>query len=224
MTDRTPLSNERKLFASALEVAQPDAVEGVSLRAGLTTLEFAGIIWLIMGFVTNGVFLISILLMEEREKKTLEALLLAPVSYADLVTSKSMVGVVYSVLSGLLLLLKQGSLTHDVGAILLMLVLGSLALSLIGVLLGSLANNLQTLNSYGGLLIFPLSLPTMLGLLGPNQYVQYFQFLPTYHLTYGLALALSGQSSQMGWSLAWLTIECLALFALVLLVLKRREY
>ena len=214
---------EKSPIVSSVEVLLPETDSGVSLRGGLGLDKYTIVLWLVMGLATNGVLLVPTLVMEERERKTLDALLLSPLSYADVICSKALVGVFYSVLSGLLVLLLQGGLQNDIWSLLAILLMGSMALSLLGVLVGGLAKNLQTLNSYGGLLIFPLILPAMVGVLGPNRFVQYLQFLPTYHLTQGIALAMNGKGSQIGLNLAWLIIQCFVIFFVVVWSLRRRE-
>jgi len=208
---------------SSIKVLQPDIEQGISLRGNLKMNQFAVVMWLVMGLVSNGIMLVPTLVVEEREKKTLDALLISPASYSDVAMSKALVGVIYSMASGSFILFAQGGLTENIMFTLMLLLIGSLALSFLGLLVGSLAENIHTLNSYGSLLIFPLTLPAIIGILGPNPYIQYLQFLPTYHLVQGIAFAMSGQSESILPNFIALVIECFVIFCAVVWSLKRRE-
>jgi ABC-2 type transport system permease protein len=217
------LSPNPSPITSSIEVLQPDIEQGISLRGNLSMDQFAVVMFLVMGLVSNGIMLVPTLVVEERERKTLDALLISPASYSDVAMSKSLIGVIYSIAGGAIVLFVQGGLAGNIMFTLLLLLIGSLALSLLGLLVGSLAENIHALNSYGSLLIFPLTLPAIIGILGPNPYIQYLQFLPTYHLVQGIALAMNGQAEKITPNLIILTIECFVIFGTVVWSLKRRE-
>jgi len=217
------LSPTAQSFSASVEVMQPNSEEGISLRGNLKPSQFTVIIWLTMSLVGNGLMLVPTLIIEERERKTLDALLLSPASYSEVALSKALVGLTYSLLGGLVMLFIQNGLTGDVAFLLVILVAGSLALNLLGLLVGGLAKNIHTLNSFGSLLIFPLTLPAMLGLLGPNPYIQYLQFLPTYHLVQGIAYAMNGQGDKILFNVFVLSLECAVIFGAVVWSLKQRE-
>ena len=217
------LSPNPSPIMSSIEVLEPDIEQGVSLRGNLGMDQFAVVMFLAMGLVSNGIMLVSTLVVEERERKTLDALLISPASYSDVAMSKAVVGVIYSIAGGSVVLFTQRGLTGNIMFTLLLLLIGSLALSLLGLLVGSLAENIHALNSYGGLLIFPLTLPAIIGILGANPFIQYLQFLPTYHLVQGIALAMDGQAEKIISNLIMLTIQCFVIFGAVVWSLKRRE-
>ncbi len=217
------LSSIPSPIKSSIEVLQPDLEQGISLRGNLSLDQFAVVMWLVMGMVSSGIMLVPTLVVEERERKTLDALLISPASYSDIAMSKALVGLIYSTAGGSLVLFTQGGLTGNIMFTLVLLLIGSLTLSLLGLFVGSLAENIHALNSYGSLLIFPLTLPAIIGILGPNPYIQYLQFLPTYHLVQGISLAMNGQAEEITPNLIILTIECIIIFGAVVWGLKRRE-
>jgi len=66
-------------------------------------------LFLSMGLIITGVYVVPAILVEEKEKHTLEAVLVTPASFPDLVAGKALVGIVYSLLSaGIVLLLNHG--------------------------------------------------------------------------------------------------------------------
>lgn len=176
-----------------------------------------------MGIVGNGVMLVPTLIVEERERKTLDALLLSPLSYSDFAIGKAIVGVVYSVVSSALILLVQGGLSGDIFLMAMLIILGSLSLSFFGVLVGTLVENLHVLNSYGSIFVFLLTLPALIGMLGSNPIIQYLQFLPTFPLVDGIVKIVSGQNQIALPSLLLLCIHNILILGAVILSLKRRQ-
>ena len=207
----------------SVEVLKPEARQGISLRGDLPVDQYLIVLWLIMGLVGNGVMLVPTLIVEERDRKTLDALLLSPASYYDVAVGKALVGVLYAVISGVLILLAQGGLSGNIFVMLALIVMSGFALSLLGLLLGVLSKNLHVLNSYASLWIFLLILPTLIGMIGPNPVIQYLQFLPTYSLTQGIVYNISGHTEKALQSLIVIFLESLLILGVVAWSLRRRE-
>lgn len=204
-----------------VKILEPMRTNGISLRGDLDIDQYAIVLWLIMGIVGNSVMLVTTLIVEEKERKTLGAILLTPATYLEVATSKALVGVLYSAISSFLIIGVQGKLAGDIFFIIALILLGSFSLSLLGVLIGNLSKNLHVLNSYGSLFIFLLTMPTFIGMLGPNPMVQYLQFLPTYFLTQGFVYVLSGRSGQAGPDLIALSFYCFLALMVVSWSLKK---
>ena len=101
-------------------------------------------LWLVMSLVTTGIYVVPALLVEEKQSRTLNAVLTTPAGYRELVLAKAGVGLIYGLLSsGLILALNEG-LGNNVGLVIGAVFLGALVLVGLGLLL--------TLNS--GLLFF----------------------------------------------------------------------
>jgi len=211
-----PIKTETKILVQ-------NAKPGISLREDLPINQYAIVLWLITGLVGNGVMLVPTLLVEEKERKTFDALLLSPASYYDIISAKALVGVLYCVISSILILLAQGGLTGSFWLALSLIIAGSFLLSLFGLLLGNLSENLNTLNSYGGLFVFLLTLPAFAGLLGPNPVIKYLQFLPTYFLTQGIVSVASGQTDKALLSLTVILAECFITLGVVVWGLKKNK-
>lgn len=215
-------SNPLPIISSTI-ILKPDTLPGISIREDLSIDQYAIVLWLVMGIVGNGVMLVPTLIVEERERKTLDALLLSPLTYTEFAIGKAVVGVVYSIASSVLILLVQGGLSGDIFFIAVLIILGSLSLSFFGVLIGTLVENLHVLNSYGSVFVFLLTLPALIGMLGPNPFIQYLQILPTYPLVDGIVKTVSGQNQIAIPSLVLLCIHSALILAAVTLSLKRRQ-
>lgn len=217
------LSSNPLPINSSTKILKPDTSPGISIRGDLSLDQYAIILWLVMGIVGNGVMLVPTLIVEERERKTLDALLLSPLSYSDFAVGKAIVGVVYSVVSSVLILLIQGGLSGNVFLMTVLIILGSLSLSFLGVLIGALVENLHVLNSYGSIFVFLLTLPAFIGMLGPNLIIKYIQFLPTYPLVDGIVKIVSGQNEIAMPSIALLGVYSFLILGAVVFSLKRKQ-
>ncbi|MBM3151169.1 MAG: ABC transporter permease [Chloroflexi bacterium] len=206
---------------TSITILEPDILPGISLRGDLSIDQYALILWLVMGMVGNGVMLVPTLIVDERERKTLDALLLSPASYSDVAAGKAIVGVIYSLVSSSLILLVQGGIPGNYLLLAALIFGGSLSLSLLGLLIGNLAKNLHALNSYGGLFVFLLIFPAVIGLLGPNPIIQYLQFLPTYPIVQGIVQIVSGQAEKAWPSLFMVLGQCLLISVAVVWSLSR---
>jgi len=156
-------------------------------------------LWLVMSLVTTGVYVVPTLLIEEKQSWTLNAVLTTPASYGELMLAKASVGLVYGLLaSGLILGLNDGFATNA-GLVIGAVLLGALVLVEVGLLLGSLFDDMVTLNTWSTLVMLALMLPGVLyglstsGLfrLGILQWI--VRLLPTHYILEVVYIALSGQ-------------------------------
>lgn len=204
-------------------VLQPEVTPGISLRGNLSIDQYAIVLWLVMGIAGNGVMLVPTLIVEERERKTLDALLLSPASYVDIVTAKALVGALYSFVSSGLIISIQGGFPGRAFSLVVLILLGGFSLSLLGVLIGNLSENLHVLNSYGSLFVFLLVLPALVGMLGPHPLIQYLQFLPTFPLTQGISRTLEGSNEGITGNIILLFFQTLIILGAVVFSLRRHQ-
>lgn len=193
------------------------------LRGTLSIDQYAIVLWLVMGIVGNSVMLVPSLIVEERERQTLDALLLSPATFAEIIAAKAAVGVCYSLIgSAVILAMQRVNITQTLLIIMLVL-LGSFTLSLIGVMIGVLSNNIQTLNSYGNVFVFILMFPSLAGMIGNNPILSYTRFLPTYSLTQGISQILTENFHNTITNSIIIAIQTLLIFSLVIFVLHRQR-
>ena len=203
------------------------APQNAGLLAG--SLGFKGafaILSMVLLLATLGVFMVPVSIIEEKETRTLDALMVAPVSYVDLIAAKAIAGLVYALLmDGVVLAANQAFVAANLAVLIGVLGLGSLVVVMLGLLMGSLFNSMQSLNVWSTFAMIPFLGPLVLGFL-PNAPLQNVSpLLPSYHLVQGLRLALEPGADLSGLAqhLVVLAITA-AVFSLgVLWLLRRRE-
>ena len=168
---------------------------------------------------------VPVILAEETEKKTLDALVLIA-SHADVIAAKALVGLAYVVATVGLQLGLTGLWPEDpvvFGAAVL-----TLGVTLIGfgLLLGSLFRNANQLNTWSGFLLMPVIAPVFLvGLPVPDRVEAVLSALPTSQAT---RLALNGLSGQALFADPWLSFGVViawgvVAYLLLLSLLQRRQ-
>ena len=150
-----------------------------------------------------GTSLVPGLLAEEKEKKTLRMLMVAPASFADIVAAKLLVGLVYQLLLALLVLTIKGGFAGQVPLLLLFVLLGSIFSVSLGLLLGSIFSTTTTAGAFSGMLSFIYILPVFFVgpfalLLAGSSFTQAIKALPTYYLADGATNAIQSQSTFSG--------------------------
>jgi ABC-2 type transport system permease protein len=155
-------------------------------------------------------------LVEEKEKRTLQAVLVTPTSMGEVLVSKGLFGWLLAVLAGIITLAMNGVLDDAPAVTLLAVALGGVMMAQLGLLLGAWAPDTNTLFAAwkGGatLLIYPVAffvwpgLPTWPARVGPTYYVL--------HPVYASSVEGAGLPEVWGELLVALLL-CLALVPLV---------
>src|SRR6185503_20272297 len=115
---------------------------------------------LLLTFAMTGALVVPLLLVEEKEKRTLDFLLTSPASLGEIIAGKALTGVVYSFLIAGLLLALNSRLIGDWPLTLLTVLLGILFLVAVGLFMGSLFQNTMQVNTWAGLILFVLLAPS----------------------------------------------------------------
>jgi ABC-2 type transport system permease protein len=203
----------------------PTAGPGSALR-GLPLQAYLLVMWSMMGIAMVGMYMVPTLLVEEKERKTLDAVLVAPVSYVDLIVGKALVGVVYAVLSaGLVFVLNPSVRVDSILALIGIGLLSALFATLIGLWFGGMVDNTQSLNTWSGFPLLAFLLPAIVGGLPNSPLWSVLQFFPPTHTLEGISRAITGESlDRIGVNLLALLIGCLLAGGLVWLSLRQREH
>lgn len=188
-------------------------------------------LWLLMSLVTTSVYIVPALLIEEKQSRTLNAVLTTPASYKTMVLAKAGVGFVYSLLGGASILYLNGGFETNAAWVMGVVFLGSVVLVEMGLLLGSLLNDMIALNTWSTLIMLLLMLPGALhglltsGLFRLDSLQRVVRLLPTHYILEMICAALSDQiiAGRMGTDLALLIGLAILLFFLIVAVLRRRE-
>jgi len=119
-------------------------------------------------FIT-GALLAPILLMEEKETHTLEALLVSPARYGLVIGGKALAGLFYCLTAAVIVFALNLRMVNLWGLAFVAVLSGSLFTVAVGLLMGSLFENLTAMNAWLGLLMGVMTLPVFLGgVLGSN--------------------------------------------------------
>ncbi len=98
---------------------------------------------LIMSIVLSGLFIPASSLVEEKQKGTLVALATTPTSLLDVYLAKTLLGLVLSGIMAVIILGLNGAFTGQLGLLFLVLALGGLMSSVLGVILGSVSRDME---------------------------------------------------------------------------------
>lgn len=179
---------------------------------------------LILTFGMTGAFVVPLLIVEEKEKRTLDFLLSSPASLREIIAGKGLTGVVYTLLiAGLILginrqFIKNWWLTS------LTIVLGLLFVVGVGLLVGSVLKNTMQVNTWASLVLIILLAPSFPSLALTRWFDTAMRVVPTYYLTEALKLSMAGTvSSQLWIHLAVLSGCTLIVFFAAAWALHRRS-
>jgi len=199
---------------------------GQGSATGLRLDLYLLVMILVMSLAVAGVLVVPTLLVEEKEKHTLQVLLLSPAGPAEVTAGKAITGMVYSLLSaGVLIALNRGW----EGAWLLTVLftfLGTLFAVAIGLLMGSLSRTTMQVNIWATLVMLLMMMPSWVTVMTlPAPFEAAVRLTPTYYLVDALGLALAGDLSwgQLGLDLAVLVGSTLLLLVLIVWILRREE-
>ena len=134
-----------------------------------------------MAVFIGGIFLPAISLIDEKQKKTLRALVITPTSVGDVFAAKGIVGVIISLAMGVVILTLNQAFTENPLLLVLVLTLGAVMASELGLICGALIKDATTLFAIwkvGGIVLFAPALVYMF----PQIPEWVGKIMPTYYL------------------------------------------
>ena len=177
---------------------------------------------LIMTLGMIGAMVVPLLLVEEKEKRTLDFLLSSPASLKEIVAGKALTGVAYTVLIAGLLLFLNRQLVGNWLLTSLTILSGLVFVVSIGLVMGSLLNNIMQVNTWASSVLIVLLAPTFPSLGLPAAVETAMRLVPTYYLTEALKIALAGSASSRIWGhLAVVLVSSVIAFAAATWALRR---
>jgi len=117
---------------------------------------------LVVATITIGSFLIPLLMVEEREKHTMEAMMVSPASYSQIVLGKTIAGLFYCITAAAVVLVINFSMINQWGIAVLAVLGGALFTVAIGLLVGTLFDHQGVMNMWLGLILILLIMPVFL--------------------------------------------------------------
>jgi ABC-2 type transport system permease protein len=199
--------------------------EANPLTRGGTSLEQLLLpLLLVLTFGMTGAFVVPLLIVEEKEKRTLDFLLYSPASLNEIIAGKALTGVVYTLLIAGLLLGINYKFIHNWPLTALTVVLGLLFVVGVGLVLGGVLENTMQVNTWASIVLIVLLAPSF-PLMGITAWFeQAMRIIPTYYLSQALKLSMAGAiTSQLWIHLAVLLVCTVVVFFAATWTLHRRN-
>jgi len=102
-------------------------------------------LFVLIAVFLSGLFIPATSLITEKEKKTLEALVVTPTKIGDIFLAKGFMGIILSLFTGVVILLLNQAFGAEPLLLLLVLALGAIMATEIGLILGALLKNFTSL-------------------------------------------------------------------------------
>jgi ABC-2 type transport system permease protein len=176
----------------------------------------------------SGLAITPNLMFEEKQTRTLDALLVSPASSSLVVISKAVTSVVYCLAASAIVLVFNVALIVHWEVAIMATVCGTLFTIALGLLLGSVFETRQQISALTFLMFQPLLLPVGLSLIGdlfPESVNAVLNWIPTVALAEVFRLSAQGSAplSQYGPKLAFVTASAVAVLAAVAWVVRRSD-
>ncbi len=163
---------------------------------------------LLLAFGMTGAFVVPLLIVEEKEKRTLDFLLSSPASLNEIIMGKALTGAVYTVLIAGLLVAINRHLIQDWPLMLLTMLLGLVFVVGVGLVIGSLLNNTMQVNTWASLVLIVLLVPSFPSIGFSGWFDKAMRVVPTYYLTEALKLSMTGTTSTRLWVYLAVLLGC----------------
>ncbi len=141
-------------------------------------------VWMTLTLTMIGVMVLSGIFAEEKDTKTLDALLMAPMHRWEILWGKGLFGVLLSLATLLFMAALNGVLTLELHVVLLTLtvsLLGAISFTALGILIGTVSESQSAARSIGTVVYLPLLFPTLIYDLSPFTQ-RLASFVPTYYV------------------------------------------
>ena len=165
-------------------------------RRGINLSQMLLPLLLVLTFGMTGALVVPLLLVEEKEKRTMDFLLTSPTSLTEIVTGKALTGVVYSVVIGGALLAINHQMIGNWPLTMLTIVFGLLLIVSIGVLMGSVFKTTMQVNTWASIALLVLIAPSFPFPNSPAVLESAMRLVPTYYFVEALQLSLAGNRSS----------------------------
>jgi len=163
---------------------------------------------LILTFGMIGAFVVPLLIVEEKEKRTLDFLLSSPASLNEIIAGKALTGVVYTILIAGLLLGLNRQYIQNWPLTLLTILLGLVFVVGVGLVIGSLLNNTMQVNTWASVVLIVLLAPSFPSIGITAWFDKVMRAIPTYYLSEALRLSMAGTVSSQLWMYLAVLLGC----------------
>jgi len=172
--------------------------------------------WLLMAAAMVGIIAVPSILVEEKEKHTLEAILIAPASYTDVVIAKGLVGLFYALVVSVIVLALNEGFKGNLILLFAAVLLTALFIIGVGILMSQFFDSVMQANTWSTVVFFPIIIPAMFFSYPPS-FERIFRLIPTYYSVKAFQLAWTGGNI---WPEASLCLGMLAASVLIILAVN----
>ena len=177
--------------ARSIWIDLPKQTDSQTLREpGLNQMLL--LLLLLMSLTITGALIVPLLVVEEKEKGTLDFLLVSPANLPEIIAGKALTGLVYVFLIAAMLLALNRTLVGNWLLTATTIVVGTLLLVSIGLLIGSLFENTMQVNTWAGFILLLLLMPSFISSDQSIAIKSALRLIPTYYFVEGLRLSLVG--------------------------------
>jgi len=183
---------------------------------------------MMFSIVLLGTTIIPHLMIEEKQTKTLDALLVSPASAGQIVAGKALAGLFYCLTAAAVMAIFYAPVVLQWGVFSLAVVAGSLFSVILGLMLGMLLEVRQQLTLWGFLLLNVLFVPmflTFLEGLVPENVIAVLSWVPSAALAkmFNVSLAGAAPLSEFGLPLAIVVVSTVGLAAVATWLVRRSD-
>jgi ABC-2 type transport system permease protein len=181
--------------------------------------------WIMFAIIFVGMMVLPNTLTTEKEKKTLDAILVSPASEKDIIYGKSFFGLFLTILISLVMIYINGGFTGNFLLVLLFIVLGSTLFTGLGLLIASYTENYSSASLISTIFMMPLLLLPLLANLSPE--IGYFShFVPSTYLFNGITDSMLTNSgiSDLYPALGALVIFNVLVYTLTTYILNKKSH
>ena len=183
-----------KLTGTAVRINVESDTVLTQLNSGHAFFLSLGMIVLLSMF---GLSITANLMIEEKQTKTLNALLISPASSSQVVIAKALTGLFYCLVAAAVVLAFNVTLVVHWGVVILGVICGSMFTVALGLLLGSIFEVKQQLTLWGFILFQPLLLPVVFSMMDdlvPQSVITVMRWIPTVALGKVFRVSLLGRA------------------------------
>jgi ABC-2 type transport system permease protein len=176
-------------------------IEGARKPAGsdFSLNQIVPLFLLLMTVGMTGGLVVPLLLVEEKERRTLDFLLLSPGSLGDVIAGKALAGLAYVFMIVAVLFALNHSFLSNWLPLVVTISLGAVLLVSIGLVIGSLFHNTMQVNTWAGFVLLVLLTPSFVFGEPPAALRPIIRLIPTYYFVDALKLSLAGADFVRIW-------------------------
>jgi ABC-2 type transport system permease protein len=181
--------------------------------------------WVMFAIIFVGMMVLPNTLTTEKEKKTLDAILVSPASEKDIIYGKSFFGLFLTILISLVMIFINGGFTGNFLLFLLFIILGSTFFTGLGLLIASYTENYSSASLLSTIFMIPFLLLPLLANLSPE--IRYFShFVPSTYILNGITDSMLTNSgiSDLYSALGALIVFNVFVYTLTTYVLWKKSY